>query len=130
VGLAAALVDRGRTVRQVPAGPPVEGTTPYRPEFGEWQRVRIRADAPGGEGATGATYRSDAQPTLLYLSGGRDLGLRAEDRVEVDSPELGHRTWQVVGDPKPLRKKRRVIAYRAQLRLVDERAPSDQPGGW
>jgi hypothetical protein len=130
VGLGSVLVDRGRAVRRVPAGPPVEGTTEFAIEYGEWKRVRIRADAPGGEGSTGATYRSDAQPTLLYLSGERSLGLRAEDRVEVDSPELGRRVWEVVGDPKPMRKKRRVLAFRAQLRLVDEHALTDQPGGW
>jgi len=62
-------------------------------------------------------------PSLLYTlrdEAGGLISLSPNDRVEVESVQLGNNVWLVTGDPKPIRKKRSLLGFRAELKRVDE----------
>jgi hypothetical protein len=123
VGLNAALVDQARTVERLAAGRRVEGRTIYGTSTGAWFRCRLQLP-PAGErtGDTAGVRAVQREPTLMLGvkdTQGEPLALRNNMRVEVNSRELGRSTWDVVGDPEPMRKKRRVIGFVATLRRVE-----------
>lgn len=122
MALGAALVDRARVVRNVPAGRRVVGRTIRTPVEGEWFRARLSLGDSTQDLDEAGGRRNVRTPSLMF--GIRDLAgdpidMTGEDRVEVASAELGTELWDVVGDPKPMRKKRRVIGYTVTLRRVE-----------
>jgi hypothetical protein len=122
MGLQSVLVDKARPVRKVVNGARVEGTTVASVVTGEWFRARLTL-AEAQETTENGRKRTLPAPSLIYSL--RDLGgnliqLAAQDKVEIESVQLGNNTWQVTGDPKPIRKKRSLIGYKASLKRVDE----------
>jgi hypothetical protein len=122
VALGSALVDRARPLREQPTADKVEGTTQFATVPGEWFRCRLDVTTqPESPDPSGGRRRVEARPSLLYEwhdAAGLPVALTTEDRVEVASPELGTAVWLLEGDPRPLRKKRRVIGFEATLRRV------------
>jgi hypothetical protein len=124
MGLGAALVDRARIVQNRETGRRVEGRTIYGQVTLPWFKARLElTQAPEGleEGGVRPVI-----PAPTMLCGVRDLEgntleLGNDVRVEVDSRELGHTVWQIVGEPAPLRKKRTLIGWQASLREVEIR---------
>src|SRR4051812_40665188 len=118
----AVLVDQARMVSRAKAGPRVEGTTRLVTTQGPWFRARLfLADAP--QDTSDGRPRTVASPQLLY--GLRDLDgngvlLNANQRVEVASAQLGNALWELTGDPEPIRKRRSLIGYQANLTRVEE----------
>jgi hypothetical protein len=51
------------------------------------------------------------------VSGGA-VELHNDLRLEIVSKQLGSAVWDVVGEPEPLRKKRKVIGYQATVRQI------------
>lgn len=126
MGYGAALVDRARIVRQRAATPVrVAGSTVLAPTEGNWFRARLElpsgAESPAPN--SGRTRQVTA-PTLMFEQfdeANEIVDLSADDRVEVDSLELGRTTWQVTASPQPIRKKRAVIGFQVALRQVSNR---------
>ena len=124
MALGAALVDRARIVERRESGRRVEGRTVYGTVTLPWFKARLElTQAPEGL-EEGGVRPVISGPTLL--AGVRDLEgnpieLGNDVRLEVDSRELGHTVWQIVGEPAPLRRKRSLIGWQASLRQVEIR---------
>ena len=122
MGLQSVLVDRARPLRKVVGAERVEGTTVVSAQTGEWFRARLTLPEATEQAQNGRKVTMPS-PSLLYSLrdvSGNLIELAAQDRVEVESVQLGNYVWQVTGDPKPIRKKRTLLGYRAQLKRVDE----------
>lgn len=125
MALGAVLVDRARVLRRQAAAQRVEGTTPMVTVGGAWFRARLFLQ--GGREMEGeqASYRRVVPgPQLMYAlrdADGQPIELGFDDRVEVDSPQLGRAVWRVNGEPEKIRKRRAVIGHLATLERVQER---------
>jgi hypothetical protein len=117
-------------IRKVPAGRKVEGRTVMESVDGEWFRCRLTLPSANQtpDAASGAR-KVVREPMLLW--GLRDLSgdpveLTVENRVEVNSRELGRAVWDVQAEPEPLRRRRRLLGYQTTLRrvIVHERQES------
>lgn len=132
MGLNSALKDRARAFRDLPTPSRVEGRTVMSPdpEYTGWFKCRI--DMSGGSKRPAAGQGAKAvehRPTLLFgikdVSGNSltddngDCVVKAKDRVEFKSPQLGHWFYEIAQHPHPIRKKRRVIGYTAVLVRLD-----------
>lgn len=127
MGLAAILVDRARTVSLEPAPEKVDGTTKMVPVTGDWFKCRLQLPespetAAPGSAASGGPMRTTRTPALYFkpLVGTSDPPVKASDRIEVLSPQLGQAVWRVVAAPGPWRKKRKVIGFQVTLERDDE----------
>jgi hypothetical protein len=120
VALGAILVDRGRLIEQVVSPQKVDGSSLTSTVRGRWFRCRLEmVEARERSGPGGGPPRAAPTPSLIYRP--RDIeGLDMTKAVEIDSAQYGAAVWRVVGDPKPWRKKRKVIGYRATLMRVEE----------
>src|SRR5947199_26742 len=122
MGLQGVLVDRARPLRKREAGRRVEGRTIRGVAPGEWFKCRLTLpSAVEDSGATAGVRPVTTQPMLLLGVkdlAGEPLVLHNDLRLEINSRQLGLATWDVVGEPEPLRKKRRVIGYQAAIRRV------------
>lgn len=139
MALGAALKDRARAVRKLDTTHKVEGTTVMATETTAWFKCRL--DLLGGQKGASASGRNfgrgegnaervqftpsimfgvkDSEGNSLIDDDTKECVVRAKDRVEVDSPELGHVMWEVTGNPLPMRKKKRVIGFTASLSRLD-----------
>lgn len=133
MGLNSALVDEARPLRRRETGVRVEGRTVYGEVPGEWFRCRLTLPGPAEEpDPTTGTRETVQSAQLLYgtrdVSGG-DVVLTNALRLEVSSADLGGLSrWEVVSEPEPLRKKRRVIGHQATVRRVQTHtADEDRP---
>lgn len=123
MGLRSVLVDRARTVRRAPTPLKVEGRTAFADVKGEWFRARLDLRGYPQTRDPGSRAKTIKTPSLMFatkdLVGGA-IEVRATDRIEVRSVQLGDATWEVTGSPEPWRKKRLVIGYQVPVRRVDE----------
>jgi hypothetical protein len=123
MGLNAALVDRARIIRQQTTGKKIEGTTIYEDVEQPWFRVRLtEAEAP--EGSYDPRQKRVTRSAALLVAR-KDVAhnlveIRASDRLEIRSRELGEGIWEVTAAPGPIRKKRRVIGWEAAVNQVDD----------
>jgi hypothetical protein len=126
MGLGSALVDRARVIRNASASDArVAGSTVLATIDGAWFRARLELPA-GTEGPAPENGRTRGvrSPTLMYEvydEVNEHIDLTADDRVEVNSQELGRTMWIIVAPPQPIRKKRRVIGWQTTLRRIDNR---------
>jgi hypothetical protein len=125
VTLNTALVDRARTVSFAPAGPKVRGSTQFAYVRSEWFKARLTLPASTeSTDGSGSRRKQVREPTLLV--GVKDLQgqpftLSSDDRIQVRAAGLGEDSvWDVVGNPEPLRKKRRVIGFQVTLKRVED----------
>lgn len=94
------------------------GTAP-----GEWFKCRLTLpSAVEDDAATAGVRPVTVQPTIML--GAKDLAhevieLHNDLKLEIDSKQLGKSTWEIVGEPAPIRKKRKVIGWEAPIRRVE-----------
>lgn len=132
MALRGALKDRARIVRKEADAKRVQGRTIFHDRASPLFRCRLDIqEAPEGKDQAGnmsttetpmlMTDRVDADRNLLFI--------QADDELELESRDLAHteeRGWhlvavyQVSGEPKPIRKKRKVIGWQMTLKLVSE----------
>lgn len=130
MSLNAALVDRARPIRRARSGRRVEGRTVYGNAPGEWFKCRLTLPSAFEDDAAAAGLRPvTVQPTLM--TGARDLShqvieLHNDLRLEVASKQLGTATWEIVGEPAPIRKKRKVIGWEAPIRRVETQDANEE----
>jgi len=122
MSLNTALVDRARLHVYEATDSKANGATVMEWQPGPWFRCRLTIEgAPEAVDAAGGHIETTISPQLMVGVKALDrtpLTIRANDRVEVASPELGTALWDVQGDPTPIRKKRRLIGATASLRRV------------
>lgn len=123
MALGSALKDRGRIVRKEADAKRVEGRTRFNPRALPWFRCRLTIEDARERSDDGGVMSVRRMPTLLV--GARDtqrnlLAFQPDDEIEIESRELGNATFEVDGEPKPLRKKRRVIGWELRLARVTE----------
>lgn len=128
MALGSALVDRARVVRNETATTTrVEGSSVVSQVHGNWFRARL--ELPQGSEGSGTSQeqgrtRGVSSPTLMYeLLDEENLRVEmtGEDFVQVESDEFGTTTWQMQGNPQPIRKLRAVIGFQASVRKVEQR---------
>lgn len=123
MALGAALVDKARIIRQQSIGFKVEGSTQYVDTEGAWFKARLELPSSPESETKVNRKRVTQKPTLLFKTkdlDGKVIEMRASDRVEVESHQLGTATWEVAGDPLPLRKRRALLGWQAELRRVND----------
>lgn len=123
MALGAALVDRARTVSKS-GSRRVEGTTRLRETRSPWFKARIMlAEAPESL-EQDDRRRALSRPGLMYArldENGDPVEVRNTMQVEVVSSALEDPLiYDVAGDPKPIRKKKRVIGWRVSLSRTAE----------
>jgi hypothetical protein len=122
--MALPLVDRARIKEKVGTGTKVEGRTIHADTTGAWFRARLTL--PAGQkqqDESGQRRKERKQPTLLYGkrdTEGEPVELEADQKVEVESEQLGSAVWRVVGTPEPLRRRRSLLGWLATLERVSE----------
>jgi hypothetical protein len=128
MAITAVMVDRARLLSKEEAGRKVEGTTQMADVVGPWFRARLflpsagEQDGPSGNGT--GRKKTVPRPQLMWAlrdSEGGDVEIHFDQKVEVDSTELGRAIWKVNGEPEKIRKKRRVIGHLADLERTSER---------
>lgn len=124
MGLNAVLVDRARVVTKASTGKRVEGTTRVATVHGAWFRARLFLEgAPEAAPSARRRQHTTASPQLMFAirdSNGDPVLVTADLQLEIESAQLGHKVWQVTGDPQPIRKKRTVIGFLGDVRRLDE----------
>lgn len=117
MALGSALVDRARIWRRERTEQVVDGerqlTAKQKFPATRWFRVRLEV-TPTSERQEDGRRAETRRHSILV---GRKWGgqIRATDEIEVESAQLGSRTYQVTGQPEPLRRRRTVIGYVVQL---------------
>lgn len=124
MSLNSALVDRARRLVDTPTPVKVEGTTQFQTLTYPWFKVRLTlSPAPESDDPQAARRRVPRPATLLVGrkdADGNPTVINADDRLEVDSKQLGRAIYQVTGDGEPIRKKRKQIGWTATLVRVEE----------
>lgn len=127
MALGRALVDQARPLTKAQSAVKIRGESRFETLRGQWFRCRLTLPGPQESAPQYSRRRVVLVPSLLYGvkdADGELLRLGIEMRLEVNSRELGRTIWDVVSEPEPLRKRRRVIGWQASLRRVkDEELP-------
>lgn len=124
MSLNSALVDRARRLVDTPTPQRVEGTTQFTTLHLPWFKCRLTlAPAPESDDPQAARRRVPRPATLLV--GLKDVDgnlteINADDRLEIDSKQLGRAVYQLTGDGEPIRKKRKLIGWAATAVRVEE----------
>ena len=98
VALGSALVDRARLIRKSRSRSRCEGRTASRRSTGAWFRRRLEVpQRPSTAEPSGGRTRTAESPTIMYAvkdGDGQLVVLTGQDRVEVDSPQLGRAIYR------------------------------------
>lgn len=95
---------------------PELGESEFYQQFGDWYKVRLNPPENGESRVESSGSRITSNSTIMTTP---DFDLRHDDRVEIDSKELGTGVWTVVGDPFLIRKKRVVMGKTYNVQQVD-----------
>lgn len=128
MALGSALVDRAARLTEEGTGQSVQGTKQHTPDLGPDFRCRLELQE-GNERNRQERTTGEVRPRLMTgkkALDGTALIFRQDDKVRVISPELGTATWKVVGEPKPMRKRRTLLGWELNLVRVVEAEP--KPG--
>jgi len=110
------LVDKARKVeRRVGHRNTTLGESEFVEQVGEWNKVRLVTPNSSESRSDNTAAQESIQAELLMLP---DFDLSINDRVEVDSRELGRYIWIVQGEPNAMRKKRSVLGKTVALKRV------------
>ena len=124
MSLNAALVDRARRLVDTATPIKVEGTTQFTTLTYPWFRCRLTLEAAPESDDPQAARRRVPRPATLLVGlkdkDGNAITIDADDRLEVNSKELGRAVYSVTGDGQPIRKKRKLIGWQATLIRVEE----------
>jgi hypothetical protein len=122
MAFSSALVDRAVRIRKGTDGTRVEGTTNYVDEESASIKVRLDITAAAERIDEGHAVVEPGPSLLVYKRDleGNYLDWKATDRIRVTSQQLGTDTWEIAGEPVPLRKKRRIIGWQLPLKRVEE----------
>jgi hypothetical protein len=103
----------------------VEGQTMFKTVTYAWFRCRLtQSSLPRRPDAANGGTRVERVPTLMFDVKDEDgdaVLLTARDKVEVRSTEQGidTLTFELDGQPQPIRKKRKVIGYEVPVKRIE-----------
>jgi len=122
--LSTSLTDTARVVREVIAGPRVEGMSPTAAVRYDWFACRlVPTDAP--EATDPGGRRSVSERAQLVTGAGVDV--LPSDGLEIRSTLMGDGTWRITGAPARLSSRRRVMALIVPVaRVVEPTVDSTQ----
>jgi hypothetical protein len=102
----------------------VEGTTQFADLNYPWFKCRFTYNpAPDSDDAQAGRRRVPRTGTIMCGLRDRDgntLAINASDRLEVNSKELGRAVFEITSDGEPIRKKRRMLGWMANVTRVEE----------
>lgn len=135
MSLKGACVDVGRIIRLEPSATRVEGRTTFEPVAEQWFRCRLTISEGSSRSAAPARSQSaidwrarvmQAQlMTITVDQDGNTLEFRTDQLYDVSSIQLGRAIWRSMGEPEPIRKKRKLIGYLVNAGRVIEREFDD-----
>jgi hypothetical protein len=124
VSLQTALVDRARQVSETPTGEKVEGSTIFQTSNGPWFKVRLTmSPAPEADDPQAGRRRVPHPGTILCGVKDADGGavtISSADRLWVNSKELGDALYEITSDGEPIRKRRKLIGWMANITRLEE----------
>lgn len=124
MALTGALVDQARRVVNTPTPNRVEGTTRFETLHEPWFKCRFTYNAaPDADDAQGGRRRTPRTGTIMCGRKDKDgnaLELNSSDRLEVNSKQLGRAVFELTSDGEPIRKKRRLLGWTANVTRVEE----------
>ena len=111
------LMDRARKIeRRKGMQNPELGESEFYQQFGDWYKVRLLPPDHTEARSDNAGARNIANSSIMT---GPEFDLSHEDRVEIDSKELGTGVWTVVGEPTLIRKKRTLMGKQYRVQQVE-----------
>jgi len=111
------LLDRARKIeRRKGMQNPELGESEFYQQFGDWYKVRLNPPENGESRIESAGSRLTSTSTIMTTP---DFDLSHDDRVEIDSKEMGTGVWTVVGEPTLIRKKRTVMGKTYNVQQVE-----------
>lgn len=113
-----ALVDRGRKVESRMGHRDANlGESEVIIQHGPWYKVRL--NPPDSQESRPANEAAEHRlQTEILLP--KDFDINLNDRIEIESKELGTNTWIIVAQPQYLRRKRSVIGQTATVLKVED----------
>lgn len=119
MSLKGALVDEAMTYRRQSAGAKVNGETPYADVFGTPFKCRISKPEAFERKTSDVEFVQYERDLVLLCAmtdvDGGDIDIDAADRIVIDEgPFLG--TYDIVGKPAVIRKKRKQIGWQVDLK--------------
>ena len=104
---AGVLLDRARKIeRRKGMQNPELGESEFYQQFGDWHKVRLNPPDHGESRVESSGSRLTSNSQIMTLP---DFDLSHDDRVEIDSKELGGGVWTIIGEPTLIRKKKTVM---------------------
>lgn len=129
MSLAAVCVDRGRIITKEPSTARIEGRTAFTPVAAQWFKCRLfLANSNDVTDAQQAHFSTVNQPQVLVVAKDLDgvpLTFRGDQHIDISSQQFERAVWRAMGEPEPLRKKRKVIGWLLYLERVIEREYDD-----
>ena len=120
MAIGSAMPDKGRVISAEKTSTRINGAKIVVPSTSALFRCRLTLPT-GEEAEEEGRKRKVRRPTLMLKATdtrGRRVVIRGKDKIEVVSREFGTDTWEIQGDPKPIRKRRSVIGWTATLAKV------------
>jgi hypothetical protein len=109
---------------RVPTPVRVEGTTQFHTLHDAWFKCRFTYNAaPDSNDAQGGERRTPRSGQLmcgLKDVDGNPIEINSDDRLWLDSKQLGEAMFQITSDGEPIRKKRKMLGWMATVTRVEE----------
>lgn len=123
MGLKAILVDSAVITRRIASGDKVAGETPMIDQDTATFKCRVTAPTSGEINDDKIKFvqyvRSATMIVPLRYDDGVDMDIRAEDVVTVQSGPFAGK-YEVLGEPSPIRKKKKMLLYNVRLQRYDK----------
>lgn len=129
MGLRVALVDRAQLRRLATDSRRTgDGRMLRSPTWGPEIRARLSKNTSGKRREEGRPVTDDRPTLTLYKrdAEGNAVDPRLTDRIRVTSRELGDHTYEIDGEPQPIRKKQRVLGWTLTVKRLVEK-PNEEP---
>lgn len=122
MALGSALVDKARVHRRAKTNAKLQGTKALIDlPPSEWFRCRLTIPK-GSETHEEGRHKRSKTPELTVNKRdikGKLVDIQAGDKLEIQSREFGNVSYEVAGDPEPIRKRRSIIGWMLNLSKVE-----------
>lgn len=129
MSIAAVCVDRGRVITKEPSAVRLEGRTSFTPVAAQWFKCRLFLEQSNDvTDPQQAHFSSVNQPQVLCVTKDLDgvpLTFRGDQQLDISSAQFERAVWRMMGEPEPLRKKRRIIGWLLFVERVIEHEYDD-----
>lgn len=125
MGVRSAMKDQARVVQKQSTGRKVEGSELFGETHGAWFPCRLTQEQAPKRNQQGRKQIVNS-PMLFFDvtdENGEAVDLTGDMTVEVESPRqnITRQRFRLAGDPQPITKKVKLIAYQVTIERVNER---------